>query len=109
MAGILRDRALLGSAPVLNGVAALTRSDLAIGTHAVTATYSGDSNFLSSPGTAALRVLRPASLSGTVFKDFNNDGQVDFGEGPIVGVSVRLTGTDDDGVVVIHVWSALTC
>jgi SdrD B-like domain len=38
-----------------------------------------------------------ASLSGTVFADFNNDGQVDFGETGIPGVAIALTGTDDLG------------
>ncbi len=36
----------------------------------------------------------PRSLSGIVFADFNNDGQVDFGERGISGVTVRLDGTD---------------
>jgi hypothetical protein len=39
----------------------------------------------------------PASFSGTVFVDFNNDGAVDFGEKRIAGVTVTLTGTDDLG------------
>ena len=39
----------------------------------------------------------PGSLSGLVFEDFNNDGQVDFGERGIHGVAVPLTGTDDLG------------
>ncbi len=38
--------------------------------------------------------LAPDSLSGIVFKDFNDDGQVDFGEQGIAGVAVALTGTD---------------
>jgi hypothetical protein len=38
-----------------------------------------------------------SSLSGIVFEDFNNDGQVDFGERAIAGVTVTLTGTDDLG------------
>jgi hypothetical protein len=42
-------------------------------------------------------VLATASLSGTVFADFNNDGQIDFGEHGISGVSVHLTGADDLG------------
>src|SRR5262249_48289425 len=37
------------------------------------------------------------TLSGTVFEDFNNDGQIDFGELGIAGVSITLTGTDDLG------------
>jgi uncharacterized delta-60 repeat protein len=38
--------------------------------------------------------LQPGSLSGVVWEDFNDDGQVDFGEGGIRGVTVTLTGTD---------------
>jgi hypothetical protein len=38
-----------------------------------------------------------ASLSGLVWEDFNNDGQVDFGEKGISGVTVILTGVDDQG------------
>ena len=37
------------------------------------------------------------SLSGTVFEDLNNNGQVDAGEVGIAGVEVTLTGTDDLG------------
>jgi hypothetical protein len=44
-----------------------------------------------------LTALAPASLSGLVFDDFNGDGQVDFGENGISGVSITLTGTDDLG------------
>jgi parallel beta-helix repeat protein len=40
------------------------------------------------------------SLSGTVFVDFNNDGQIDFGEQGIAGVTVTLTGTDYVGQAV---------
>ena len=38
--------------------------------------------------------LPPSSLSGVVFADFNDDGQVDFGEQGIAGVTITLTGTD---------------
>jgi hypothetical protein len=41
--------------------------------------------------------IAPSGLSGTVFEDFNNDGQIDFGESGIPGVTVTLTGTDDFG------------
>jgi uncharacterized delta-60 repeat protein len=41
--------------------------------------------------------LTPSSLSGLVWEDFNDDGQVDFGERGIRGVAVTLTGTDDLG------------
>jgi hypothetical protein len=39
----------------------------------------------------------PSSLSGIVWEDFNNNGQVDFGEKGIAGVTITLTGTDDLG------------
>ena len=38
--------------------------------------------------------LPPSSLSGVAFSDFNHDGQVDFGEAGISGVTVNLDGTD---------------
>jgi sugar lactone lactonase YvrE len=41
--------------------------------------------------------LTLSSLSGVVWEDFNDDGQVDFGENGISGVKVTLTGTDDLG------------
>jgi hypothetical protein len=92
----------LGSAAVVNGVASLTAGPFVAGGHTITATYSGDNNFLSSSGTASLIALVPASLSGSVFADFNDDGQIDFGENGISGVSVHLTGTDDLGHAVDH-------
>jgi len=41
--------------------------------------------------------LAPASLSGSVFIDTDNDGFFDLGESGIAGVTVALTGTDDLG------------
>jgi uncharacterized delta-60 repeat protein len=38
--------------------------------------------------------LAPSSLSGVVWEDFNDDGQVDFGEQGISGVTITLTGKD---------------
>ncbi len=45
----------------------------------------------------AALLAAPGSLSGVVYEDFNNDGQIDFGESGIAGVVVTLTGTDDLG------------
>jgi titin len=44
-----------------------------------------------------VQAIRPASLSGVVFADFNNDGHVDFGEQGIPGVPISLTGADAAG------------
>jgi hypothetical protein len=46
---------------------------------------------------SANTIVSPSILSGMVFEDFNDDGQVDFGELGIAGVMVTLTGTDDLG------------
>src|SRR5262249_4654501 len=87
----------LGTVALSNGTATLTIGTLAIGQHTITATYLGDSNFLPSSGTASHGVIPPASLSGTVFEDFNDDGQIDFGERGIPGVVITLSGIDDLG------------
>ncbi len=44
--------------------------------------------------------LTPSSISGTVYRDFNNDGLVTLGETFIGGVQISLTGTDDLGAAV---------
>jgi hypothetical protein len=59
--------------------------------------------------------LPPSSLSGVVFSDLNDDGQVDFGEQGIAGVTINLDGidllgnpvhlsqaTDADGAYIFH-------
>ncbi len=43
---------------------------------------------------------RPATISGSVYRDNNNDGVQQAGETGVAGVSVRLTGTDDRGQAV---------
>jgi len=45
----------------------------------------------------SVNVLTPPTIEGLVWVDFNNDGQVDFGETVIPGVTITLTGTDDLG------------
>jgi hypothetical protein len=87
----------LGSVPLVNGTASLTTTALGVGSHSISALYGGTGNFLSSAGSTALTVIPPASLSGLVFTDFNDDGQVDFGEQGIADVLITLTGTDDLG------------
>ncbi len=56
-----------------------------------------DGTFATESGTVTLTVqaIPPSSLSGTVFTDFNDDGEIDFGEMGIAGVAVALTGTDN--------------
>lgn len=39
----------------------------------------------------------PSEMIGMVWEDFNNNGEVDFNEKAIEGVTITLTGTDDRG------------
>ncbi len=47
--------------------------------------------------------IRPSRIQGLVWRDDNDDGEVDFGEQAIEGVTIRLSGTDDRGAVVDQV------
>ncbi|MHB9080193.1 MAG: SdrD B-like domain-containing protein [Pirellulaceae bacterium] len=52
------------------------------------------------------QVLKPYSISGLVYVDCNNDGEVNFGESGIAGVVVTLSGTNDLGLPVNEtVWT----
>jgi hypothetical protein len=55
---------LLGTAPLSGGTAALTTNGFAAGSHAISATCSGDASFAGSSGTGELTV-NPASSSST--------------------------------------------
>ncbi len=87
----------LGSMALSGGTATLSVSSLSAGSHTIRAVYSGDGAFTLSQDSLTQTVLVPASLSGLVFEDFNDDGQVDFGEAGIPGVTVTLSGADDLG------------
>lgn len=55
------------------------------------------------PGTTADAIdylfanILPSQALGLVWSDFNNDGEVNFGEAAIAAVAVELTGLDDRG------------
>jgi hypothetical protein len=76
----------------------LTGTPTVAGTFPITVTATDDGTpALTGSVTFTVTVIPPSSLSGTVFSDFNDDGQIDFGESGISGVSVQLSGTDDLG------------
>jgi hypothetical protein len=80
-----------------SGSASTTTAALGLGPHTITAVYSGGSEFDGSTGSANATVIPSASLSGLVWEDFNDDGQVDFGENGISGVTITLSGADEPG------------
>lgn len=90
----------LGTGNVVGGVASINvdRNVLAAGQHSITAVYSGDGSFTGSTSAAVNHlVFAPSTVQGLVYVDADDDGQVDFGETAVVGVTITLTGTDDLG------------
>ena len=53
----------IGAATLTNGVAVLTSSTLAIGTHTITAVYSGDGNFVAATSPALLQTVQDFNLT----------------------------------------------
>ncbi|MEO2049815.1 MAG: SdrD B-like domain-containing protein [Pirellulales bacterium] len=47
--------------------------------------------------------IRPSRIQGLVWEDFNDDGEVNFGEQAIEDVAIALAGIDDRGNAVIEV------
>jgi hypothetical protein len=74
----------LGSAAVSGNVASLTTSGLAIGTHSITAVYSGDSNFTGSTSNMLSQVVTKATSTTTLVSSLNPSVQ---------GKSVTFTAT----------------
>src|SRR5262249_24558457 len=84
-----------GPATVSGNVLTIT----GVGTIVVKATQAGGSNYNPAEATQSFTV-GAASVPGVVFKDFNHDGLVDFGEAGAAGLTVPLTGHDYKGVSV---------
>jgi Bacterial Ig-like domain (group 3) len=61
----------LGSAAVSGNAASLTTSSLAIGTHSITAVYSGDSNFVGSTSNTVSQVVTKATTTTTLVSSIN--------------------------------------
>ncbi len=75
--------------------------DDAVGTQGGTLGNDTIADFVLNPGTHGtgnlFGELEPASLSGTVYEDNNNDAVRDAGEAGVGAVTISLTGTDDRG------------
>jgi hypothetical protein len=56
-----RGTVILGSAPLNNGLATLTRSILSAGNYSITAVYHGDASSQASISSAFIQVVNPAN------------------------------------------------
>ncbi len=93
--------AAIGVQPVLNWSQLQALGITSSGSFVVSVQVSnGRASAMNSAPAMVSVTLAPSSLSGTVFTDFNDDGQIDFGETGIAGVAIALTGTDDLGHMV---------
>ena len=78
---------VLGTATITAGKATFTTSTLAIGSHSITATYSGDANFAGSASTALTQVVKlaaPAATKTTLAASSSTD---------VLGKNVTFTAT----------------
>jgi hypothetical protein len=84
-----------GPATVSGNVLTIT----GVGTIVVRASQVGDGNHNPAEVLRSFTV-EPAAVTGVVFRDFNHDGFVDFGELDLAGVTITLTGHDYNGTPV---------
>ncbi len=98
----------IGSSGVANNSAQLTISGFQLGTHSITATYSGDANFAGSTSTAVSQVVNAAPTTTTV-TSLDNPGTVGFNVRFLVGTTATFGGgpagsvTLYDGATVVGV------
>jgi len=98
----------IGSSTIANNSAQLTISGFQLGTHSITATYSGDANFSGSTSTAVSQVVNAAPTTTTV-TSLDNPGTVGFNVRFLVGTTAAFGGgpagsvTLYDGATVVGV------
>ncbi|MCX6033192.1 MAG: Ig-like domain repeat protein [Chloroflexi bacterium] len=65
---------VLGTATLSGGVATFATSSLAVGSHTITAEYTGDGSFNGGVSPAVIQVVGTQTVFGWVFDDVNGDG-----------------------------------
>jgi sugar lactone lactonase YvrE len=88
---LLNGTTVLGLAPLAAGVASISTTALAAGTNSLSASYSGDSNFLPSVSTPSSIVVGPAS-SFTLAATGATSQSVPAGSGATFNFSVAMQG-----------------
>lgn len=81
----------IGTSSVANSAAQLTISGFQLGTHSITATYSGDPNFLGSTSAAVSQVVNAAPTTTTV-TSLDNPGTVGYNVRFLVGTTATFGG-----------------
>jgi hypothetical protein len=87
----------LGTASVSNNSAQITVSTLSVGTHSITAKYSGDSNFTGSTSAVLSQTVNPATTTTTLVTNLNPST---YGQSVSFSATVQPpTGTTATGTV----------
>ena len=95
--------ATLGSGVLASGKATFTTSNLAAGSHSITATYSGDTNFTGSNSGPITQTVNPANVDFTISVSPGNDVEK---QGATAKYSVTITPSNGfSGVVNFQVTS----
>ena len=81
----------IGTSAVANSAAQLTISGFQLGTHSLTATYSGDSNFSGSTSTAVSQAVNAAPTTTTV-TSLDNPGTAGYNVRFLVGTTATFGG-----------------
>jgi len=76
----------LGTVTVSSNAAQLTLSSLSVGSHSITAKYSGDNNFTANTSTAVTQTVNQATTTTTVASNLNPSA---FGQSVTFSVSVQ--------------------
>ena len=88
---------VIGTVPLYNGLGILSTSILSIGTHSITASFGGDSNFASSVSPPYTQIVQPATLATTTTVVSSNNpsevGEAVVLTASIIAVSGTPTGT----------------
>ena len=83
------------------GSAAFTTTALALGDHAISVGYGGDTNFSGSTAAAITQTVNvppPATLSGVVYNDLSGDGVLQSGDPGLSGWTVQLLDSSNNVV-----------
>jgi Bacterial Ig-like domain (group 3) len=84
--------AALGAAPVISGAATFSTSSLAVGTHSMTASYGGDSNYNGSTSAPLIQTVNNPTLSGD-FTISASPSKATVKAGKVASFTVTVTGT----------------
>ncbi len=79
----------LGTATVSSNIAQLSLSSLSVGSHSITAKYSGDNNFTASTSTAVTQTVNPATTSTSVASSLN---PATYGQSLVFTATVQPSG-----------------